>query len=197
MDKHFVKPYPMWFILHLIKNEPLTFILSKAFVLLMLSAFIAFSNSSNYDWRVIAVGVVFGLIGNITIIEAHHRFENNQLTLFRNLPIKPILRLKKWLITSIVLTFPEVIVLIRYFSIDQGVDKLLGLIVLIIAFPLAVLAYQHMDNLDKEELIKAGGAVSMLFFFLTMFSIHPFIIALLSFSLCGIILKYYHYISTR
>jgi len=195
-DIRVVKPYPIWFIHYLLKKQPLTFLLSKGYSLLILTAFIVFQNSGDYDWRVISVGVVFSLIGGITIAQAHHLYEKEQLSLFKNLPLLPLERIRNWFITFSIILAPEIIVLLRYFPAGLGWDKLVGLMFLLLLFPLTVLTYQHMDNLDKDELMKAGLSVTLLFFFQILFSVAPLIIALgcLVLSL-SIIRKYYHYIS--
>jgi len=108
----------------------------------------------------------------------------------------PLIRVRNWFITFSIILTPEVIVLIRYFPLEQGWDKLLGLLFLMLLFPLTVLSYQHMDNLDKDELMKAGLSITLLFFFLTLFSIPPLFITLACLALSAtIIRKYYHYIS--
>jgi hypothetical protein len=115
MNTRFTKPYILFYIEWMTRQQFVMMISSKILSLLILFVITALYKTDIYDSRLLMIGVLFASYANITIIQAQHHFENFQLAWIRGLPIPLFKRILLTTIIILLVILPESAVLMKTF----------------------------------------------------------------------------------
>ena len=146
----------------------------------------------NYE-RFASVVITLIFISNAFLSYELFKFQNIDLNVFRNLPLKPLIILFQSLMIMIILNLPEILIIYRNFSDlisiwDLSMDVLNGLMVILFLF-----AYLVYYNIDLQQYITRifWGSILLVLFLLFDFPSYLLFIAFSSASAYLYIRGYY------
>lgn len=148
----FTTPYQLFFIRHLIKNQPVGFFLTKGGTVLLTLGILNLYPTDDYDTRLLLLGALVVAIIHSTIAYRLYQFEHERLALIRNLPIPAQKRLLNYALIFAVVLVPEGVLLVRYQPTGVTLETVLGvwafgLSVLLLQFTLLLPRHRSIDQL--------------------------------------------------
>lgn len=171
VHKNLSKPFFTWYPIHLLKNRPLLYFLSKMTSLSVLAGFFIGYELAGYDWRFLAVGVVASSSLNVTLIFEYYQFAEKHFAYFRNLPITMATRLKRYFLTVLILLLPEILIVIRKIPQDISIDFTLEVILFSLISPLFYFHWALFKKTTVKELARTCFYLSTVIIFLILFSL--------------------------
>jgi len=159
-------PVIVFSIRHFFSKSFLSFFLSKTLSIGTLMVFILLIQTiDNYE-RFASVAITLIFISNAFLSYELFKFQNIDLNVFRNLPLKPLIILFQSLMIMIILNLPEILIIYRNFSglisiWDLIMDVLNGLMVLLFLF--AYLVFYHIGLQQYITRIFWGSILLVLF----------------------------------
>lgn len=180
---------------HFFTKSFLSFVMSKILSIGTLFLFILIIQTiDNYE-RFASVVIMLVFISNAFISYELFKFQNIDLNVFRNLPLKPYIILFQSLLIMIILSLPEVLIVYRNFSSliavsDLSMNVMNGLMVLLFLF-----AYLLYYNIELRQYIARifWGSILLILFLLFDFPSYLFFIAFGSASAYLYIKGYYNF----
>jgi hypothetical protein len=115
VNTRFTKPYILFYIEWMARQQFVMMISSKILSLLILFGITALYKTDIYDSRLLMIGALLASYANITIIQGQHHFENFQLAWTRGLPISLFKRILLTTIVILLVILPEAAVLMKTF----------------------------------------------------------------------------------
>ncbi len=116
----FTKPYPLFFIQHLLTHQKMSFFSTKLFTCLSIWFVLWLYPTDDYDERLISLGVLLAGLAHSVLTLHFHQFEQQQLLVYRNLPLILRTRFLNHTLTYGILFVPEAILLLR--NLPDGVS---------------------------------------------------------------------------
>ncbi len=177
-------PVIIFSIKHFFSKSFLSFLLSKTLSIGTLMVFILLIQTiDNYE-RFASVVITLIFISNAFLSYELFKFQNTDLNVFRNLPLKPWIILLQSLMIMIILNLPEILIIFRNFSSlisiwDLSMNVMNGLMVLLFLF-----AYLVYYNIDLQQYITRIFWGSILLVLLLLFDF-PSYLFLTTFSLAS------------
>ena len=174
------KPYYLFFIEHLMRNDIVLLLLSKLYSCAMIIGTAVLYKTDTFDIRLMTTGVLLALVGNVAILHKYVWFHFHKMAFTRNLPFSLLrMSLHQWLIIAL-LILPELLLMLRHYPLAFNVFDILGL--LLFGFGVAALTYA-MLIIEQKDLSRA---IVSLFWLITvgtiiiLFSVHPLILAIIA-----------------
>ncbi len=162
------KPFPFFYLNHLIHQLPLGLLFTKVFSLFAIIGFLQIS-TDHYENRIALLGLLFGLMAHSVIIFDWRRLEERYLGFVKGLPISLTQRFIYLCAAYGIIVFPEMVLLV--------VNKIVPLdLVFIFAFAVGYLVYQHTRlyqqslNIDKHTTHTFG--LFLISFMLVLFKLY-------------------------
>ncbi|GGD82007.1 hypothetical protein GCM10011514_52630 [Emticicia aquatilis] len=179
----FKTPSYLFFIRYLFAKQPVLLLLSKLFTCFMLIGVCGLYPTDTYDERLLALGGLFAAAGHTVFCQQFFYYENQFLSLSRNLPLSTQQRILGYLLTYSLLLIPELIVLLR--NLPDGVSYLFALQLIIFILSMIFLNHhtQYIDNVSNDAYLQRLFFAGILFLLLIMFKIPVILMALVNFSL--------------
>lgn len=180
---HFRTPSYLFFIRYLFAKQPVLLLLSKLFTCFMLIGVCGLYLTDAYDQRLLALGGLFAAAGHTVICQQFLYYENQFLSLNRNLPLSSQKRVLGYLLTYSLLLIPELIVLLR--NLPDGVSYLFALQLIIFILSMIFLNHhtQYINHVSNDAYLQRLFFAGILFLLLIMFKIPVILMALVNFSL--------------
>jgi len=127
ISKRFSLPYFFWYVRHLFVHEPMLAFLTKAGSLTLLLATFYLFETDVYDWRLLAVGLLFAFTINSMLIYTNYEFTiNNQW--INNLPRKHSQIVFSSFATTSLLFIPEIVLMLFHAPPSIGLINWVGLL---------------------------------------------------------------------
>ncbi|MFY7912851.1 MAG: hypothetical protein ACOVO2_25000 [Emticicia sp.] len=179
----FRTPSYLFFIRYLFAKQPVLLLLSKLFSCFMLIGVCGLYPTDAYDERLLALGGLFAAAGHSVFCQQFYYYENQFLSLSRNLPLSSQQRLLGYLLTYSLLLIPELIVLLR--NLPEGVSYLFALQLIILILSMIFLNHhtQYINNVSNDAYLQRLFFAGILFLLLIMFKIPVILMALVNFLL--------------
>lgn len=171
VHKNLSKPFFIWYPIHLLKNRPLLYFLTKILSISVLVGFFIGYELEGYDWRFLAVGVVASSGLNLILVFDYYEFAENQLAFFRNLPASSLTRIWRCFLSILILLLPEILVVIRKIPSDIPFDFILEATLFTLISPLFYFQWTILKKNTIKELAKACFYFSTAIIFLILFSV--------------------------
>jgi hypothetical protein len=176
------KPYVLWFVIHVLKNRPALFLLSKVLSISLLIGCFSAYDPELYDWRFLGVGTVFAMTANLMLAHEYFNFHAVQLTYFRNLPTSIVNRVSISLVSILLLLTPEVVVVFRHIPIE--VSYYFSIQIILYGLVSGLFYYHLMlyKSATTEQLGKACFYMTMIQAFLVLFGLPLYILCITMFA---------------
>ena len=190
----FPKSYPFFFPEWIIRHEPLLFIGTKVFALLMLYGVSRLYLYDTYDERLITMGVLVAFMAQVNCIWHIHYFDNKTMSLLRNMPLSFGRRFVRLLVTLSVLLLPETALLISIFPAQLENWLIAPILWFGWSIPVFVYGFLHRFPLALDRLTSFTFTMFMLFMILILFAVSATILSAVIAS-AGIFFWYRYYYS--
>lgn len=178
ISKRITLPYNLWFIRHLFVKEPMLIFLSKAGSLIIILGSIYLFKTDIYDWRLIAIGSLFGLMINSMLIYQSFEFTVKNYWVF-NLPLKGKQIVISTITSTLFLFIPEILLMLIKMPSEFSALNTLGLLLMNVSLAYFILGTLIITPIAKEDYGKRIFYMLIGMVFLIMFSIPLLIIEFL------------------
>lgn len=112
--RHWPLPYPLYFIQHLFRRQPLLLLLTKIFSGLLIMGVCLLYPTDDYDERLLTIGMLIGGLTQLGLAQEQYVFEHEYLLFLRNLPLSFGKRIGYLFVQGLLLFIPETLLLFRY-----------------------------------------------------------------------------------
>jgi hypothetical protein len=162
------KPFPVFYLSHLISQLPLALFITKAFSLFAIVGFLQIP-TDHYENRTVLMGLLFGLMAHSVIIFEWRKFEDQFLSFSHGLPIPIAWRFFYLCMAYAMLMLPEMALL--------AINKISWAdLVFIFLFAVGYLVYQHArlyrHSLNMEKHTTHTFGVFLFSFMLVLFKLY-------------------------
>jgi hypothetical protein len=190
----FRTPNYLFFIRYLFAKQPVLLLLAKLFSCFMLIGVCNLYPTDDYDQRLLALGGLFSALGHTVICQQFLGFENQYLSIFRNLPIVNTKRISSYFISYFLLLLPEIIILFR--NLPNSVSYFFAGTLIIFILSLIFLNHhlQYINNISADTFGKGLFSAGILFLLLIMFKIPVILMALVNFSIAVFVFQRNYYV---
>lgn len=189
----FRTPDYLFFVRYLFAKQPVLLLLTKLFCCFLLIGVCTLYSTDAYDERLLAIGGLFVAAGHTVFCQEFLYFENQFLSISRNLPISFTQRLLSYLRTYSILLLPEMIVLLR--NLPDGVSYLF--VLQLICFILSMIFLNHhtqyINGISNETYMQRVFITGILFLLLIMYKIPVILIAFINFLIASYVFKKHYY----
>lgn len=155
----FTKPYPFFFIQHLLEDQKMVLFLSKLLSGFLIVGVCRLYGTDTYDHRLISIGVLLAAFSHSGFIPLFHSFENQHLLFSRNLPIPILTRLFSQVQTFLLLLIPEFLLLIRHLPDGIGFGYLPGAFLFLCGLTLLLHLYRYFNPNQPDTAAKVQFAL--------------------------------------
>ena len=171
------KPYSVFFVEYLLRNDPVLFLLTKIYSCLMIVGASALYKTDQFDIRLLSTGILLALVGNVAILHKYIWFSYYKMINTLNLPISLSKRIFNKFTTFLLLIVPEAAIILRYYPLPPTVIDVFG--TMAFAFSLTTLIYGLLllKQVELSNFIIYIFWLIVLTTFLILFSIHPAVLA--------------------
>ena len=173
------KPSYVFFIEHLVRNDPVLLVLSKIYTCSMIIGTSALYSTDQFDLRLFNEGILLAQVGNAAILHKYIRFYYLELRIIANLPERFITSSLKHLSTFLLLLIPEIIIILRYYPVEAHFFDVFGTEVFGLSAVLLIYGMLIIKQMELSELITRIFWLIVIVTFLILFSVHPLILATL------------------
>lgn len=165
------QPYPLFFIQHALRAEPVLLVLTKLGAGFVLWGVCRLYPTDDYDGRLLSLGVLLAAAVQGPLLVAWKEFEDQKLLFLRNLPFSLAQRAGFYLLTAALLWLPETLLLLRYRP--EGVSWDFQLSVAAFGLTLNALFFSSLFEKSRslEELMPRLFWGVIVGFFLVMFGV--------------------------
>ena len=118
----FKLPYELFFPTYWLRQEPLSFLLTKAFSGLLLAGVCRLYPTDDYDERLLLIGLLLAVLGHSQVGGQVSAFERKYLLFLPNLPLSWVQRLGQYALTYGLVWLPELFILLRNCPTDIRLD---------------------------------------------------------------------------
>lgn len=169
VHRRFQKPYWSYFLLYLIRQNPVLLLLTKVFTCGVVVLFCKTYPTDTYDERLLSLGALTVAMGHTFMLLHLYEFEHLQLLLLRNLPFKIGQRLGQYSLLFGLLLLPEWVFWVRYFP--EGVSRSYGVVwgLWIVAMMWLIFGRFQQKHYLMDTLLRHGFYAFIACFFAVMF----------------------------
>jgi hypothetical protein len=167
--------YPFWYIRHLFVHEPMLGLLSKLGSLLILLGTFYLFNTDGYDWRLLAVGVLFSFIINSMLIYNYYEFNKKNYWIY-NLPLKTSIVALSTLLTITLLFIPELVLICTRLPISITSQDSIGILVLSVSLAYFLLGALSLKPISKDKYGIRVFYGMVIILFIIMYSVPPILL---------------------
>lgn len=166
---HFLpRSYPFLLIHHLAKRHGASFLLAKLSSMAIILGASAVFHLEGIDLRLLALGVLLSSAINASISFKYNVFEKTSLKLYRNLPVSKMHLLGKDIITYLIISLPEFLVL---FGNNVSDVSLMMLIKIALILPITCLLYHTIvktKSMSIDQFVKYVFFITAFLFFVIL-----------------------------
>jgi hypothetical protein len=177
LNTRMTKPFPLFFIEWVVRNDFVALIGTKIFTMLAIFGITKLYATDSYDIRLISLGIIISSSANAMLIHALHRFENFHTPFLKGLPLSFFKRLVYTLMTMITLMLPEVIVLTRSFPTGLTWTEYVGTFTLMLSIPILFYGGLFTRDRNQQEMMNIVFALAIAWFVAVLFKIPAGLIA--------------------
>ncbi|MGD1894767.1 MAG: hypothetical protein ACFB15_29760 [Cyclobacteriaceae bacterium] len=195
LNRWMVKPVYLWFGIALLKQYPVSLLLTKLLSLGLLLITAQLYMHDTYDYRLLTVTVLASGFSHTMLMYRYHHFQHISLLFFRNLPISLTQRFSTNLLTVALILLPEFAVLLRQFGPEVGWVTAGWHIPLLISFLMVIYHSRLLQVIPEEKFFQWLFYTFVIYFLLIMFSIPPLLLLLTNFFVAAALFRihYYHH----
>lgn len=169
--ERFTTPYTLFFIRHLIKNQPVLLFITKVGTCLLILGVLNLYPTDDYDIRLLALGAMLMAVSHSTVAYHLYQFEHERLAILRNLPIRPSRRLLSYALVFALLLLPEALLLPRYQPVGVSLVALAGVWVFGHSVTLLLFTLLLPRHRSLDQLMPLVCALLLVFFFCIMYQL--------------------------
>jgi hypothetical protein len=193
LNMKFYRHHLQFFPEAILREELLLVAGSKVFSGLLIIGVAALYNYEAYDLRLVAMGITIAMTGNIVLLFKYHQFEEQRLSILRNLPLSLVERFVNFLITFMIICSPEVGLLIKHFPGSLSTSQFLTAVFYAAAIPITLYSSLYIKSVSIDTLISRSFVFVMTLIVLILFRVEIFFIAMALLVLSVIIFSRYYY----
>ena len=194
VNRRFQKPPFTWYFIHLFKNRPFIYILTKALSSTLILVFFWIQEIELYDWRFLALCTILISSSHLILIEDYYQFQILKLAYFRNLPITISDRLSGYFLTVSLMLLPEILIILRKTPYSINFTFSLQIIFYLIASSLFYFHWILLKRLNIEEFSRVMFYAVIIQLIISLFGIPPIVLSLVMILFTLYIHFQYHYL---
>ncbi|MEO6166456.1 MAG: hypothetical protein ABIO46_05625 [Chitinophagales bacterium] len=175
----FRKPFPLFFISHLLNEMKVIFVVTKFFAAIIIIAFLNGFFIDTYDGRVVMLGFMAGLTAHCVLVFEFRKFEESLLGFYRNLPFTTLKRWWNFAIIYFIVLLPEWITFGSAFPDRLHMADIWWLPFFGTGMLLLYHCLLYKPPLDMERYLQWVFGISAVLFFLILYKVYLVIIILL------------------
>ena len=189
----FTKPFPLFFIEWITRQELVMLLGTKLFSALTLIAITALYKTDTYDLRLLSIGITIASGANVGLMHALHHFENFHLSWVKSLPIPFLKRICFSLITIGIILLPEIILLIRNFPAEQRWPDYVICSFFLISIPLLFYGLLYAKDRNQQEVMTLVFYCGIVWFVLVLFKVPILLLGVLNVLTGFVLWKRFYY----
>jgi hypothetical protein len=171
LNRRFTKPFSLFFIEWLIRNELFKLIGTKIFSGLIIIGVTELFKTDTYDLRLLSFGILISGAANTNIVLLLHRFENFHLQWVKALPISFLKRICVSLLSIGIVCLPEVILLIKNFPENRMWHDYIISTVFLFSIPILFYGLLYVKDRTQEEIMPIVFYCVIGWFVLVLFNV--------------------------
>lgn len=183
----------LFYISFLLRKEVVLFILTKIYTCLLIIGTSALYTTDDFDLRLLATGVLLATVGNVTIMHKYVWFQYQPLAFSLNLPRTYSNIIMSQIMSIIIVSIPEIVVLFRHYPISMNVLNIIGLLLLVIGLNHFMYAWMIRQQVELSNFIVVVFWIVVFTTFFILFSVHPLLIGIFLLAISMIIIYFRHY----
>lgn len=191
-DTSFTKPFFMFFIEWIVRRQPLLVIGTKLFSAAVLLAVTYLYSTDVYDDRLLGMAIIISTTAGAQLMGEMHRFDNFYFAMLRQLPINFLKRFLYTSVTILLISLPEIGLLITYFPQNLSRMVIPESIVFMISVCVFIYGNLYAKKKSLEELMPLIFILAMLSIVLILFKIPMLVLAIINL-LWGLFIWQKHY----
>lgn len=195
-DKILQRPFPFMAVEWLVRNEFLSWLGTKLFAFTLLLGILQLYHYEQYDYRLLAMGVSVVFTSNILLLNHLHRFENKELVIYRNLPLRFTTRFLNIIIPTTIVCLPELGLLVT--RLPEG-ESFYQTIPFAISILIAYYGLLFLKDWGIEKFVKTSLFITLTLIVLILSQI-PLLLLTVIMTMIGVLLwkaNYYRFEYTR
>lgn len=186
-------PLALFFTNYLLRKQLTLVFLSKAYTCCIIYGTTVLYQTDDYDNRLMATGVLLAIAGNVALVYRYLWFQYNPLHFSLNLPVRFPQIFGIQLFNFVLISIPEMVVLMRYFPNELNAPNFIGMLTFSVG--LNYLMYSLMLRLRKDlsEFIVPLFWMVVLTTFGILFSLPSLLLGIIFIVASMTIVYFYHY----
>jgi hypothetical protein len=186
-------PFTLFFTNYLLRKQLTLFFLSKAYTCCIIYGTTVLYQTDDYDNRLMATGVLLAIAGNVALVYRYLWFQYNPLHFSLNLPVLYPQIFGIQLFNFVLISIPEMVVLLRYFPNELNAPNFIGMLTFSVG--INYLMYSLMLKLRKDlsEFIVPLFWMVVLTTFGILFSLPSLLLGIIFIVASMTIVYFYHY----
>ncbi len=165
------KPQVSLFLFKVLHDHKLLFLLTKILSGLLLFLVARLYEMGGYDNRLVMFALTLAGLANVVLVYYFHYFENVDLSLQKNLPLRLRQRFLRHMLTLSCLLLPEMFLFGQYFHAHFHILRLLEGFLLVLSISLLIYSYLFIQSIKVEILVRRVFLLMLLYFFLILFGL--------------------------
>jgi hypothetical protein len=178
----------------IVRDHLMALIGSKFFTCIVLMGTLALYTTDIYDWRLMGMGITLAMTGNLALIYQYHIFQEQRLSILRNLPLSLLTRFANFTFTVLVICLPEFGILIKNFPLNLAPYELIATILFCIGILTTIYSCLYIKRASLDKMVTRCFIGVMTLILLILFKISLFIIAFLLIAGSVILFRKYYYV---
>jgi hypothetical protein len=161
------------------KREPFTVFSTKFFTCIFLFGVLSLYSAEAYDLRLLSMAVVLTSFGTMMIVQNLQSLEHNRFQILRNFPLKLWRRLIPVTLSFVLLSIPEMTVIVKYFPRHLSLFDFVQIMIYIISIQLFIYGLLY-TRFHHEQVLKIVFVSVVLSFGLILFKVPVWILMMIT-----------------
>jgi hypothetical protein len=166
-----------FFFLWIVRNNLMTIVGSKLFACILLISTLKLYTTDVYDWRLMGIVISIAMMGNVVLIFKYQSFQEQHLSITRNLPLSLSSRLMHFILTFLILCLPEFGILINNFPVNLTRYELIYAMLFCFGMLIGIYSSLYIKHINLDKLVTRCFIGVITLIILILFNVHLFIIA--------------------
>jgi hypothetical protein len=161
----------------IVRNDLMTVVYSKLFACVLLISTLKLYTTDVYDWRLMGIVISIAMMGNAVLIFKYQSFQEQHLSITRNLPLSLSSRLIHFILTFSILCLPELGILIKNFPVNLTRYELIYAVLFCFGILIGIYSSLYIKHINLDKLVTRCFIGVITLIILILFNVHLFIIA--------------------
>ena len=191
--KRMTIPSQLFFISFILRKEIVLLLLTKIYSCILIIGTSALYNTDNFDLRLMTTGILLASVANVAILHKYIWFQYNPMAFSQNLPLRFPKVVMHQIFSIVVISVPEILVLLRHYPLSMNALDVFGLLLFIIGLNYLMYAWMIRNQVELSNFIVVVFWLVVVTTFFILFSVHSIILGFISLAISMIIVYFRHY----